>query len=88
MDRSKPLPSVGKKTVAKKAAEKRYAAEIDALYQTVEASAQSAADVQPPETLGKNGVEAWLRVQAADIHSESAQPIDVDTDLFSQGFDR
>ncbi|KZP17473.1 putative aminoadipate reductase [Athelia psychrophila] len=84
-DSSKPLPRVSKNTVAKKAAVKLYAAEIDALYQTVEASAQSAADVQPPETWGENDVEAWLGVQAADIHS--AQPIDVDTDLFSQGFD-
>ncbi|KZP28667.1 putative aminoadipate reductase [Athelia psychrophila] len=84
-DSSKPLPRVGKGTVAKKAAIKLYAAEIDALYETVEASAQSAADVQPPATWGENDVKAWLGVQAADIHS--AQPLEVDTDLFSQGFD-
>ncbi|KZP13552.1 acetyl-CoA synthetase-like protein [Athelia psychrophila] len=37
-DGNKPLPRVAKHTVAKKAAMKLYAAEIDALYETVEAS--------------------------------------------------
>lgn len=52
----------------------------------VEASAQSAANIQPPATWQEHDVGVWLGVQAADIHS--AQPLDVDADLFSQGFDR
>ncbi|KZP13557.1 acetyl-CoA synthetase-like protein [Athelia psychrophila] len=74
-DGSKPLPRVAKHTVAKKAAMKLYAAEIDAL----------AANVQPPATWEENDIEAWLGVQASDIHS--AQFLNVDADIFLQGFD-
>ncbi|KAF7965726.1 hypothetical protein HWV62_42156 [Athelia sp. TMB] len=80
----KPLPRVAKGTVAKKAAVKLYESEIDALYETVESSAQGA-DVTPPVTWTAPDVEAWLGVQAADINTGS--PLDADIDLFSQGFD-
>ncbi|KZP16286.1 putative aminoadipate reductase [Athelia psychrophila] len=80
----KPLPRVGKGTVAKKAAMKLYEAEIDALYEAVEA-AQSAAEVQLPATWGGMDVEPWLGAQAADINS--AQRLDFEADLFAQGFD-
>ncbi|KZP22007.1 NAD(P)-binding protein [Athelia psychrophila] len=89
-DARKPLPRVGKGTVAKKAAMALYATEIDALYDAVDASAQSAcADVQLPATWGIADVEVWLGAQAADIraHAAAAQRLDPDTDLFSQGFD-
>lgn len=55
-------------------------------YETVEASAQSVSDVEPPATWGATDVEAWLASQAADINS--AHTLDPDADLFSQGFDR
>ncbi|KZP17631.1 putative aminoadipate reductase [Athelia psychrophila] len=84
-DSSKPLPRVGKGTVAKKAAMELYDAEFAALYEAFEASGQSAAEAQLPVSWGEADVELWLGVQAADIHS--AQRVDFDTDLFSQGFD-
>lgn len=40
----------------------------------------------PPTTWAAADVELWLAVQASDINSNV--PLDVDADLFSQGFDR
>ncbi|KAF7973245.1 hypothetical protein HWV62_15753 [Athelia sp. TMB] len=81
---NKPLPRVAKGTVAKKAAVKLYADEIDALYETGESNTQGA-DVTPPAAWTTSDLEVWLGVQAADINSDS--PLDAGTDLFSQGFD-
>lgn len=55
-------------------------------YETVEASAQAAADVEPPKTWGEYDVRMWLAAQAADMHS--GRKIDLEADLFEQGFDR
>ncbi|KZP16234.1 acetyl-CoA synthetase-like protein [Athelia psychrophila] len=78
----KPLPRVAKGTVAKKAAVRLYAPEIDELYETVDASA---GNVDPPSSWAAVDVKSWLGVQALDVNSN--KPVDADTDLFSQGFD-
>lgn len=54
-------------------------------YEMVESTVQGA-DVTPPAAWIVPDVEVWLGAQAADINFES--PLDVNTDLFSQGFDR
>ncbi|KAF5372278.1 hypothetical protein D9757_009652 [Collybiopsis confluens] len=81
----KPLPRVGKGTIARKAAIALYSAEIDKLYETV-ASSVGAGDVEPPESWGQQDLQAWLLSHVVDLLSGRAlEPTD---DLFENGFDR
>lgn len=58
-------------------------------YEKVDAS-ESASNVEAPPSWGADDVEAWLRVQAESVNTAHTQgvTINVDMDLFSQGFDR
>ncbi|KAI5999974.1 putative aminoadipate reductase [Pisolithus albus] len=83
--RDKPMLRAGKGTVTKKATLSLYEAEIDALYESVEASATAGIDVPlPPEWTIPNVVD-WLVVHATAVNSD--EPVDPDADLFEQGFD-
>jgi hypothetical protein len=55
-------------------------------YDTVEASAQATEHVEPPKSWSECDLESWLVAHTADIHS--GKTVDVEADLFEQGFDR
>lgn len=55
-------------------------------YDTVEASAKGAENIEPPKSWNSIDLESWLVMHAADIHS--GRKLDVEADLFEQGFDR
>ncbi|KAG9308660.1 putative aminoadipate reductase [Chiua virens] len=59
--------------------------QIDALYASVEASAQAGTDVPLPSTWSHTEVEYWLAVHATAVNA--GKPIAVDEDVFEQGFD-
>ncbi|KIK57240.1 hypothetical protein GYMLUDRAFT_229544 [Collybiopsis luxurians FD-317 M1] len=80
----KPLPRVGKGTVARKAALALYASEIDKLYETV-ASTVGVGDVEPPKSWEQEDLQPWLSEHITDLLSgKSLHPTD---DLFEHGFD-
>ena len=53
---------------------------------SVEASAKAGNDVPLPSTLSQLEVQNWLVVLGTDANA--GKPIQVDVDLFEQGFDR
>jgi hypothetical protein len=55
-------------------------------YETVEASTEAANNVEPPKSWSEGDLESWLVSHTADIHS--GKKVDVEVDLFEQGFDR
>ncbi|KAI5992131.1 hypothetical protein EDD15DRAFT_2519217 [Pisolithus albus] len=84
--RDKPMLRAGKGTVTKKATLSLYEAEIDALYESVEASATAGIDVPLPSEWTISNVVDWLVVHATAVNLD--EPVDPDPDLFEQGFDR
>ncbi|KAJ7439942.1 hypothetical protein FB451DRAFT_1569729 [Mycena latifolia] len=73
-----------KGSVIKKATIALYKEEIEALYDTIEASGNAASDIEPPSSWASQDLEAWLTKHVSllaerDIHG--------DHDLFNQGFD-
>ncbi|KIJ59318.1 hypothetical protein HYDPIDRAFT_118655 [Hydnomerulius pinastri MD-312] len=81
----KPMARAGKGTVQKKATLKDYEAEIDTLYNAVEASSQSPNGLAGPSAWSGEELEEWLTEHASAI--SSGREIDPDDDLFAQGFD-
>ncbi|KAE9401310.1 putative aminoadipate reductase [Gymnopus androsaceus JB14] len=80
----KPLPRVGKGTLARKAALSLYELEINKLYETVESNA-GGDSVEPPKSWQATDVQDWLVTQISDILSmEAPSP---STDLFEDGLD-
>ncbi|KAI6125333.1 putative nonribosomal peptide synthetase [Pisolithus croceorrhizus] len=84
--RDKPMTRAGKGTVTKKATISLYESEIDALYQSVEASAITGIEVPLPSEWTPPKIEGWLVIHATAVNTN--QPVDPDVDLFDQGFDR
>ncbi|KAJ3903705.1 hypothetical protein F5879DRAFT_1002249 [Lentinula edodes] len=80
----KPLPRVGKGTVAKKAALALYETEINELYGAVESNS-GGDSIEPPKSWNASDVETWLIHQISDILS--AEALSVTGDLFEQGLD-
>ncbi|KAF8835574.1 putative aminoadipate reductase [Paxillus ammoniavirescens] len=83
--KDKPMPRTGKGTVMKKATIKLYESEIEALYESVEASTKAGIDVPLPSDWVQTEVENWLMVHATAVNSD--KPVEVDEDLFKQAFD-
>ncbi|KAH0833861.1 putative aminoadipate reductase [Lanmaoa asiatica] len=83
--KEKPMLRAGKGTVIKKATMALYESEIDALYAFVEASAKAGTDVPLPPIWSQIEVENWLMVHATAVNA--GKPIEVDIDVFEQGFD-
>lgn len=52
----------------------------------MEASAKAGTDVPLPLTWSQIEVESWLLVHATAVNA--GKPIEIDTDVFEQGFDR
>ncbi|KAF9078805.1 hypothetical protein BDP27DRAFT_1310201 [Rhodocollybia butyracea] len=84
VDPKKPLPRVGKGTVARKAALALYDSEIDKLYETVDSNT-GGNSVEPPESWKAVDLHPWLVDQISDILSTEAPP--ATADLFDHGFD-
>ncbi|KAH7929522.1 putative aminoadipate reductase [Leucogyrophana mollusca] len=78
----KPMPRAGKGTVQKKSALQLYDAEINVLYESVESRSSSTGS---PENWTEDTLNIWLREHATRVNLGAE--IDVDIDLFSQGFD-
>lgn len=55
-------------------------------YESVEANAKAGTDVPLPSTWSQIEVENWLMVHATAV--KAGKPIEVDVDVFEQGFDR
>lgn len=83
--RDKPMLRAGKGTVTKKATMSLYEAEINALYESVEASITAGINVPLPSEWTIPNVVDWLVVHATAVNSD--EPVDPDVDLFEQGFD-
>ncbi|KAJ7625710.1 hypothetical protein FB45DRAFT_922118, partial [Roridomyces roridus] len=81
---SKPMVRAPKGTVIKKATLVLYNAEIDALYNTIEASSNAGSDVEPPVSWTEKDLEPWLMKHASQL---ADRPIRAGDDLFDQGFD-
>ncbi|KAE9385220.1 hypothetical protein BT96DRAFT_1026658 [Gymnopus androsaceus JB14] len=84
VDPEKPLPRVGKGTVARKAALTLYSSEIDKLYETVESNS-GGDSVEPPKSWEVADLQSWLIGQISDILSTEAPGIT--EDLFEHGVD-
>ncbi|KAI5990800.1 putative aminoadipate reductase [Pisolithus marmoratus] len=83
--RDKPMLRAGKGTVTKKATLNLYESEINALYESVEASATAGIEVSLPSEWTAPEVQSWLMIHAAAVNSN--EPVNPDMDLFEQGFD-
>jgi thioester reductase-like protein len=83
--KDKPMMRAGKGTVMKKATMTQYESEIEALYESVEGSGKAGIEVPLPSTWSQTEVEDWLMVHATAVNSD--KPVQVDADLFEQGFD-
>ncbi|KAJ7625856.1 putative aminoadipate reductase [Roridomyces roridus] len=81
---SKPMVRAPKGTVIKKATLAIYDAEIDALYNTIEASSSAGSDVEASASWTEKDLEPWLMTHASQL---ADRPIRVGDDLFDQGFD-
>ncbi|KAE9406898.1 acetyl-CoA synthetase-like protein [Gymnopus androsaceus JB14] len=84
VDPQKPLPRVGKGTVARKAALVLYDSEIDNLYETIESNS-GGDSIEPPKSWEVADIQPWLVGQISDILSTEAPAITAD--LFEYGFD-
>ncbi|KAI6042365.1 acetyl-CoA synthetase-like protein [Pisolithus marmoratus] len=74
------------KPVTKKATLCPYESEINALYESVEASATAGIEVSLPSEWTTPKVQSWLMIHAAAVNSN--EPVNPDMDSFEQGFDR
>ncbi|KAJ3821631.1 putative aminoadipate reductase [Lentinula raphanica] len=81
----KPLPRVGKGTVARKAALALYESEINEIYAIVESNS-GGDSVDPPKSWTAVDVQSWLVAHITDITSNHIS-VDPTHDLFEQGFD-
>ncbi|KAJ3997443.1 hypothetical protein F5050DRAFT_1419742 [Lentinula boryana] len=81
----KPLPRVGKGTVARKAALALYEPEINELYAVVESNS-GGDSIDPPESWTATDVQSWLVAHITDILSSNIS-VNPTLDLFEQGFD-
>ncbi|KAJ7693172.1 hypothetical protein B0H17DRAFT_1168921 [Mycena rosella] len=81
---SKSMLRVPKGTVNKKATIALYEQEIEALYDTIEASGNAASDIEPPASWTSRDVEPWLTTHATLL---ADRDIRGGHDLFDQGFD-
>ncbi|KAL4077414.1 putative aminoadipate reductase [Scleroderma citrinum] len=81
----KPMLRTGKGTVMKKASINHYEPEINALYQSVEASTTAGIEVPLPSEWKPSEVKDWLMVHATMVNSDT--PVNPEVDLFEQGFD-
>ncbi|CAK5265509.1 unnamed protein product [Mycena citricolor] len=82
--RAKPLLRTPKGTVMKKASVALYRAEIDELYETVDASISSADDIAAPASWTVPDLVPWLSAHASSL---SEREFHADSDIFDQGFD-
>ncbi|KAJ7761183.1 putative aminoadipate reductase [Mycena maculata] len=80
----KPMLRAPKGTVNKKATIALYNEEIEALYDTIEASGNAANDTEPPASWTAEDLEPWLRTHASVV---ADRDIRGGQDLFEQGFD-
>lgn len=55
-------------------------------YTSIEASSKAGIDVPLPSTWTQPEIENWLAVHATAVNA--GKPVEVDTDVFEQGFDR
>ncbi|KAF8120306.1 hypothetical protein EV363DRAFT_1478563 [Boletus edulis] len=81
----KPMSRTPKGTVMRKATLKAYETEINALYDTVEASAEAPDGMAGPSAWTSEALEEWLLEHARTISSSGS--VDPSADLFVQGFD-
>ncbi|KAL4077419.1 putative nonribosomal peptide synthetase, partial [Scleroderma citrinum] len=81
----KPMLRAGKGTVTKKATISLYEPEINALYESVEASATAGIEVPLPAEWTPAQVKDWLMVHATAVNSDTS--VNPEVDLFEQGFD-
>jgi hypothetical protein len=84
-DPKKPLPRVGKGTIARKAALTFYEAEINELYDTIKLNLGDDS-VELPKSWEVENLQSWLATQISDILSAGAPAITAD--LFEYGLDR
>ncbi|KAJ3824337.1 acetyl-CoA synthetase-like protein [Lentinula raphanica] len=84
VDPEKPLPRVGKGTIAKKAALALYEAEIHEIYAAVEMNS-GGNSIEPPISWNSLDLETWIVEQISDILS--IEPPSVTADLFEIGMD-
>ncbi|CAK5275098.1 unnamed protein product [Mycena citricolor] len=82
--REKPFIRTPKDTVIKKPTLALYSAEIEALYDTIEASTNAADDVSPPTSWTATDLVPWLSAHATSLAGKEIHPSD---DIFDQGFD-
>ncbi|KAJ7671148.1 acetyl-CoA synthetase-like protein [Mycena rosella] len=82
--RGKPMLRAPKGTVMKKATIALYEQEIEALYDTIEASGNAASDIEPPASWTSRDLEPWLTTHASLL---ADRDIRGGHDLFDQGFD-
>ncbi|KAJ7488848.1 putative aminoadipate reductase [Mycena latifolia] len=80
----KPMARAPKGTVNKKATIALYTEEIEALYDTIEASGNAASDIEPPSSWTTQDLEPWLAKHASLL---AERDIRGGHDLFDQGFD-
>ncbi|KAJ7688597.1 hypothetical protein B0H17DRAFT_1160269 [Mycena rosella] len=81
---SKPMVRAPKGTVSKKATVALYKEEIEALYDTIEASGNAASDIAPPSSWTPQDLEPWLKTHASLLANADIRG---GHDLFDQGFD-
>ncbi|KIK73022.1 hypothetical protein PAXRUDRAFT_836338 [Paxillus rubicundulus Ve08.2h10] len=82
----KPMLRVAKGTVQRKVTLQAYGAEIDTLYDTVEASPLSPNGLAGPSAWTSEVLEKWLLEHASAV--SHGHHLDSRIDLFAQGFDR
>ncbi|KAJ7488851.1 putative aminoadipate reductase [Mycena latifolia] len=80
----KPMVRPPKGTVGKKATIALYKDEIEALYNTIEASGNAASDIDPPSSWTSQDLEPWLTTHASLVAERNIRG---GHDLFNQGFD-
>ncbi|KAI6017886.1 putative aminoadipate reductase, partial [Pisolithus marmoratus] len=83
--RDKPMSRTAKDTVTKKVTLSLYESEINALYESVEASATAGTQTSLPSEWTIPKVEDWLMVHAVAVNDDDL--VNPEVDLFEQGFD-
>ncbi|KAJ6601010.1 putative aminoadipate reductase [Mycena vulgaris] len=81
---AKPMVRAPKRTVIKRATMALYKEEIEALYETIEASGNAANDVEPPSSWSPQDLKPWLAAHASLLADRGIRG---GQDLFDQGFD-
>ncbi|KAJ6487165.1 putative aminoadipate reductase [Mycena vitilis] len=80
----RPMARTPKGTVIKKLTITSYEQEIEELYETIEASGNTASDIKPPLSWTVEDLEDWLQIHATLVADTE---ISGGHDLFEQGFD-